>query len=83
MLLKQLSFSWMYKLYPCEDRGLIAGSSVNLQWDRQQKILYLGGQLIASLIVMAEVHQKAIEESVTFISMNVQVIHLWRPKTQS
>ena len=54
-----------------------------LQWNRHKKTLYLGEQLIAFLIIMADVHQKAIEESLTFISMNVQVIHLWRPKTQS
>ena len=47
-----------------------------LQWNRHKKTLYLGEQLIAFLIIMADVHQKAIEESLTFISMNVQVIHL-------
>ena len=50
--------------FRCEDRGLRTGSNVNLQWDRQQKTLYLDGQLIASLIIMAVlVYQKAIEES--------------------
>ena len=72
----QLSFSRMYKLYICDDRGLRARFNVNLQWHRHKKTLYLGDQLIASLIIMAEVHQKAIEESVPFISMNLQVIHL-------
>ena len=69
--------------FRCEDRGLRARFNENLQWHRHKKKLYLGDQLIASLIIMAEVNQKAIEESVTFISMNVQVIHLSRPKTQS
>ena len=50
MLLSNFHF---HELYICEDRGFIAGSNVNLQWDRQQKTLYLGGQLIASLIIMA------------------------------
>ena len=62
--------------FRCEDRGLRAGFNVNLQWNRHKKTLYLGEQLIAFLIIMADVHQKAIEESLTFISMNVQVIHL-------
>ena len=69
--------------FRCEDRGLRARFNVNLQWSRHKKTLYLGDQLIAFLIIMAVVYQKAIEESVTFISINVQVIHLWRPKTQS
>ena len=59
-----------------DDRGLRARFNVNLQWHRHKKTLYLGDQLIASLIIMAEVHQKAIEESVPFISMNLKVIHL-------
>ena len=66
-----------------EDRGLRARFNVNLQWSRHKKTLYLGDQLIAFLIIMAVVYQKAIEESVSFISINVQVIHLCRPKTQS
>lgn len=53
----------MYKIYICEDRGLIVGSYANLQWKRHQKTLYLGCQLIASLIIMAVVYQKTIEES--------------------
>ena len=59
-----------------EDRGLRARFNVNLQWSRHKKTLSLGDQLIAFLIIMAVVYQKAIEESVTFISMNVQAIHL-------
>ena len=62
--------------FRCEDRGLRARFNMNLQWSRQKKTLSLGDQLIAFLIIMAVVYQKAIEESVTFISMNVQVIHL-------
>ena len=62
--------------FRCEDRGLRARFNMNLQWSRHKKTLYLSDQLIAFLIVMAVVYQKAIEESVTFISMNVQVIHL-------
>ena len=62
--------------FRCEDRGLRARFNMNLQWSRHKKTLSLGDQLIAFLIIMAVVYQKAIEESVTFISMNVQVIHL-------
>ena len=62
--------------FRCEDQGLRARFNVNLQWSRHKKTLYLGDQLIAFLIIMAVVYQKAIEESVTFISINVQVIHL-------
>ena len=61
--------------FRCEDRGLRARFNMNLQRSRHKKTLYLGDQLLA-LIIMAVVYQKAIEESVTFISMNVQVIHL-------
>ena len=62
--------------FRCEDRGLRARFNMNLQRSRHKKTLYLGDQLIAFLIIMAVVYQKAIEESVTFISMNVQAIHL-------
>ena len=62
--------------FRCEDRGPRARFHMNLQWSRHKKTLSLGDQLIAFLIIMAVVYQKAIEESVTFISMNVQVIHL-------
>ena len=59
--------------FRCEDRGLGATFNVNLQWNRHKKTLYLGEQLIAFLIIMAVVCQKAIEESVTFISVNVHL----------
>ena len=49
--------------FSCDDRGLRARFNVNLQWHRHKKTLYLGDQLIASLITMAVVYQKAIEES--------------------
>ena len=62
--------------FRCEDRGLRARFNMNLQWSRHKKTLSLGDQLIAFLIIMAVVYQKAIEESVTFISMNAQAIHL-------
>ena len=62
--------------FRCEDRGLRARFPMNLQCSRHKKTLSLGDQLIAFLIIMAVVYQKAIEESVTFISINVQVIHL-------
>ena len=52
--------------FRCEDRGLRARLNVNLQWHGHKKTLYLGDQLIAFLIIMAEVYQKAIEESVTY-----------------
>ena len=53
--------------FRCEDRGLRARFNRNLQWNRHKKTLYLGDQLIAFLFIMAVVHQKAIEEIVTFI----------------
>ena len=62
--------------FRCEDRGLRTRFNVNLQWNRHKNTLHLGDQLIVFLIIMAVVYQKAIEESVTFISMNVQVLHL-------
>ena len=52
--------------FSCDDRGLRARFIVNLQWHRHKKTLYLGDQLIAPLIIMAEVHQKSNRRKCTF-----------------
>ena len=44
--------------FRCEDRGLRARFTVNLQWNRHKKT-YLGDQLIAFLIIMAVVYQNS------------------------